>query len=1168
MALLALWNPNTQFLKTDGTINAGGKIVVTDHNDAESIPANYSDADGTTLNASPIVLDALGRATCYIDNGRIYDLYVKDANGATLWTVSKMTPGSETIVVRDGFSVSSNDSSVAVVISVDQNGVTNYDLSIQKEIDRATEAEKGLSDAIETEKNRAERVESTLSESIAGETERATKAEKASRTEIVAGYNITVEKTVGADGQDVYTVSDDREDNLVDDVRVNGASVVTDKVANIDVPVAGTASPFMDGNASVGNSLKYAREDHIHPSDTSREDIANKTTVVLGTSDSKYPTDKAVAEFVNSSIATNTANYISNNGEPFTSVEQLEAYSGTVTNNDYAFVTGTDSEGNTYYDRYKATVSGSSVTWALEYRLNNSSFTAAQWSAINSGITSVLVSKIHDHSNKDVLDGITSTDVANWNSKQNSLIAGDNITIDSDTISSNQVFVATYGTTKYAEVKAAYDAGKICIVKKGDTFAQIYAVTLSNIRFVMHNPVTQTALSYNVNTNNTWTDAGYTAQNRLTFDTAPKAGSSNPVTSDGIKTAINEKANGDNSVAIFDGYMLRMYESTGWRRLAYKQFNYTLRNVNALFRLYLFGSNNDHIGLGDLIVNIRFNDSGSEPSLVTCNLLTPKPLHTSVKVRVIGVAGNAVVELWFRPLNSSMLTLTCLGNGLDVTSSTKDWTFGRYLDATDPEPVEDIANNIYVFNGTEKRVQLDIDNPKSGNLVAMDEKGLVKDSGISITSSDVANWNSKMDRQTVGNVSEPVYIENGIAKIATNVATTGNLEAKLNVNGSNATTEGVTAMMKKVSSGSDDLDDYSYYFGDSNVDHTQIVRRPIFNIWNYIKNKVKTQLLGSVGSADKPIYLENGVPKVCADGVPYSDVSYGGNDGCGVFVGGEHNLANSARCYCTFLVTVASYPDNIAHTYIGTFTFRGGILNSELKCLTGTPAYPLRIAVVSTKDGGTTENPTYTVGLYVIPADKTYKYSSYKLTRIASDSDFNWDVKTLNSATYDELNSVAKPALKPIILTWDAKGSNVTTTGGTWVPSFDKATIIDCRGIVDMSIQVDLSIIGQRTYIDTLSNYEITLVNSSKTDILPVSLHQEGRMPRQAYSSSSTIDGTIDTSCTHRFIFPITSSTNLLAGYRPKITLPSNYTLDSGAKVSIRALCRGIVLPYGADEYF
>ena len=185
-----------------------------------------------------------------------------------------------------------------------------------------------------------------------------------------------------------------------------------------------TEVPLKDGITSVGVSTKYAREDHIHPTDTSREAIANKTTVILGTSNDKYPTDEAVAKFVNSSIATNTANYISNNGNPFTSVEQLNAYTGTVTNNDYAFVNGIDSDGNTYYDRYKATVKGSSVTWSLEYRLNNSSFTAAQWSAINSGITSVLVDKIHEHSNKAVLDGITSDNVKSWNNKMDNQTVG------------------------------------------------------------------------------------------------------------------------------------------------------------------------------------------------------------------------------------------------------------------------------------------------------------------------------------------------------------------------------------------------------------------------------------------------------------------------------------------------------------------------------------------------------------------------------------------------------------------------------------------------------------------------------------------------------------------------------------------------------------------------
>ena len=127
--------------------------------------------------------------------------------------------------------------------------------------------------------------------------------------------------------------------------------------------------------------------------------------------------------------------------------------------------------------------------------------------------------------------------------------------------------------------------------------------------------------------------------------------------------------------------------------------------------------------------------------------------------------------------------------------------------------------------------------------------------------------------------------------------------SKLNVDGSNATNAGVTAMMKKVSSGTGGLDDNSTYFGDSNDDHTHIVRRPILNLWNYFAPKVDNKIvdkLGSVGSSDKPIYLENGVPKVCADGVPYSFYNYGNADyGYGVFVGGRSNLKASTRCYCS-----------------------------------------------------------------------------------------------------------------------------------------------------------------------------------------------------------------------------------------------------------------------------
>ena len=35
-----------------------------------------------------------------------------------------------------------------------------------------------------------------------------------------------------------------------------------------------TATPLMDGTAAVGSSAKYAKEDHVHPSDTSKADAA------------------------------------------------------------------------------------------------------------------------------------------------------------------------------------------------------------------------------------------------------------------------------------------------------------------------------------------------------------------------------------------------------------------------------------------------------------------------------------------------------------------------------------------------------------------------------------------------------------------------------------------------------------------------------------------------------------------------------------------------------------------------------------------------------------------------------------------------------------------------------------------------------------------------------
>lgn len=84
--------------------------------------------------------------------------------------------------------------------------------------------------------------------------------------------------------------------------------------------------------------------------------------------------------FVNSSIATNTANFLGT----YSTLAEIEAIPNP-TNNDYAFLETTDSAGNTVYKRYK--YNGESNEWLYEYDLNNSSFTAEQWATINSGLT-------------------------------------------------------------------------------------------------------------------------------------------------------------------------------------------------------------------------------------------------------------------------------------------------------------------------------------------------------------------------------------------------------------------------------------------------------------------------------------------------------------------------------------------------------------------------------------------------------------------------------------------------------------------------------------------------------------------------------------------------------------------------------------------------------------
>ena len=247
--------------------------------------------------------------------------------------------------------------------------------------------------------------------------------------------------------ENTVTMTVENVDQLFSEIVVNGESHVSDRYvpptpsAQTVTPVVETQEPENEPSSQeVRGEDVYALSlnDVLH----NLKDEAISELIPNQASPSNKLADK---NFVNSSIATNTANFIGT----FESVTDLQAYSGTVTNNDYAFVRNTviqynggdfpdvttlnsydkttltngdyawvvNSQDNTKYDlyrfdiveqswvlrnaeidkspdvlnsffnRYKATVSGSTVTWIYEYTLNNSSFTAEQWATINSGLT-------------------------------------------------------------------------------------------------------------------------------------------------------------------------------------------------------------------------------------------------------------------------------------------------------------------------------------------------------------------------------------------------------------------------------------------------------------------------------------------------------------------------------------------------------------------------------------------------------------------------------------------------------------------------------------------------------------------------------------------------------------------------------------------------------------
>lgn len=202
--------------------------------------------------------------------------------------------------------------------------------------------------------------------------------------------------------------------------------------------------------------------------------------------------------FVNSSISTATAEFRGT----VESLEELNNVSGDI--NDYAFYKHKDESGNTVFDRYKF-----NDKWDYEYTLNNSSFTAEQWTTINSGITENSIptktSELINDSNFATIDAIPT---------KTSELTNDSNFITAEEVPAN-IFLCTYGVTTYREIQDAIDAGKwpYLYVKITDTILRCYRynATYSNRHvFISVYDGNSENNQCSVNTDNVWSRSSVT----------------------------------------------------------------------------------------------------------------------------------------------------------------------------------------------------------------------------------------------------------------------------------------------------------------------------------------------------------------------------------------------------------------------------------------------------------------------------------------------------------------------------------------------------------------------------------------------------------------------------------------------------------------------------------
>ena len=252
---------------------------------------------------------------------------------------------------------------------------------------------------------------------------------------------------ISASFQDIKVGTDNINNNAVTADKIAQNAVTTVKIADNAITPAKVSNDTYE--ISIRGTAAYASDvapnsDLVDKLDA-KEDKSNKVQSMNSSSTgltTEYPSAQAVVDFVNSSIATNTANFLGNKDivtdlglTPSATNQEIAAALGTYvwpsgvtpTNNDYVFVTVDypTSTGVDEYRRFKYNGSG----WQYEYTLNNSSFTQAQWNTINSGLSATDKTNYDGHLANTVIH-VTATDKANWNGKADLSVTVTNVAYD------------------------------------------------------------------------------------------------------------------------------------------------------------------------------------------------------------------------------------------------------------------------------------------------------------------------------------------------------------------------------------------------------------------------------------------------------------------------------------------------------------------------------------------------------------------------------------------------------------------------------------------------------------------------------------------------------------------------------------------------------------------